>query len=209
EGPLGTSMNPALFRLETVMESPCLVLLGEPGIGKSTTVNQELNALERRLVAGVDVLLPVDLRDVGSDGRLCARIFEDPKFLHWESGTHQLHLFIDSLDECLLRVDTVGQVLIEELQRRDRSRLKLRIACRTAEWPKVLQVGLASLWPQNEIRYCELQPLRVCDIEAAAVDLEVDTESFLREVIKRDAAGFAMRPVTLRALLRAFKVDRF
>ena len=102
----------------------------------------------------------LDLRSFKSEGRLISKLFGNPTFTRWAAGNHNLHLFLDSLDECLLRIDTVGSLLIDELKEFPIERLYLRIACPTAEWPRVLEVGLRDLWGNERFKAYELAPLR-------------------------------------------------
>ena len=84
----------------------------------------------------------LDLRSIGSEERLTRKLFENEKFRNWQQGNHRLYLFLDSLDECLLRIDTLASLLIEELGGCPIDRLGIRIACRTADWPSHLEEGL-------------------------------------------------------------------
>jgi hypothetical protein len=87
-----------------------------------------------------------DLRSFGSEDRLVRNLFEPPTFVSWANGEHRLHLFLDSFDECLLRIDTLAALLPTELQNYPVERLRLRIACRTANWPSSLEKELIQLW---------------------------------------------------------------
>src|SRR5437660_5807630 len=55
---------------EAISDLPCLVLLGEPGIGKSTTLWAEFERVRQTAEAANDVALYFDLRDYSSDTRL-------------------------------------------------------------------------------------------------------------------------------------------
>src|ERR1700722_17397903 len=89
----------------------CTVLLGEPGMGKS----KELRFLHQQVPAG-DVEHFVDLRSYGDESRLVSSVFGAPDVSQWVNGQGTLHLFLDSLDECLLRVDAAASIIADEFQ---------------------------------------------------------------------------------------------
>jgi predicted NACHT family NTPase len=131
-------------------------------------------------------------------------IFQAPIFQAWLTGTHELHLFLDSLDECLLRIDTVANLLVDEFSKYPVARLNLRIACRTAEWPSGLERGLKQIWGENEIKVYELAPLRRIDVITAAKDSDLQTDAFLSELDKKEVVPLAIKPITLRFLLNTY-----
>ena len=61
--------------------------------------------------------LVLDLHSYGSEDRLIKNLFESSQFRAWGEGIHTLHIFLDSLDECLLRIDNVTALLAEEFKR--------------------------------------------------------------------------------------------
>ena len=140
----GSIHNPDVVPFESISKFPCLALLGEPGMGKSTGMQTQKGSIDALVSKSGDASLWVDLRAYQTDVRLAQGIFEAPVFQDWLNGKHRLHLFLDSLDECLLRVDTVAALLIEEFGKHPMDRLYLRIACRTADWPGALEDGLRS-----------------------------------------------------------------
>lgn len=186
---------------------PCLVLLGEPGIGKSTAMNSRQALIERQVAETGGISLWINLRAYQTDIRLCKAVFEDPVFRSWLDGEHQLHLFLDSLDECLLRIDTIADLLLEELKKYPVERLYLRIACRTADWPISLEEGLRKLWGDGVVGVYELVPLRRVDVIEAANTNGLDPNTFLREIDSREVVPFAIKPVTLQFLLNIYKRD--
>lgn len=73
--------------LSTIARSPCLVLLGEPGIGKSTAIKSEFDALETQDSAK---RLFLDLREVGSDWQLDRKLFSSSDFQSWKNASSSL-----------------------------------------------------------------------------------------------------------------------
>ena len=106
--PYGRHLNPALRPFGRISDIPCLALLGEPGIGKTETMRAERAAIDAAVAAEGGRTLWLDLRSCGSEQRLIDKLFGSQKFASWLEGDHRLHVFLDSLDECLLRVDTVA-----------------------------------------------------------------------------------------------------
>ena len=200
----GPYSNPHLVPFETIAEDPCLILLGEPGIGKSTALATHVLEIQQRSSAAVRCL-HIDLRAYGSEQRLQHALFDHPEIISWLSDTSALHLFLDSLDESLLRIDTVTDMLVEELGCWPRQRLFLRIACRTADWRPTFEERLRHLWGQESVGVFELAPLRHRDVSVAARAEIGDAEAFLREVDRVAAVPFAVKPVTLTLLLNMYR----
>jgi hypothetical protein len=88
-----------------------LGLLGEPGIGKSTTLNEEADRIAALPMNAGCVSIYVDLRAFSSDALLYRRLFESEEFIAWRNGNSHLFLHLDSLDEALLRIDSIANLL--------------------------------------------------------------------------------------------------
>lgn len=190
------SANSGVVRTDQLGEHRCLVLLGEPGAGKSTTV-----AASARLVADGVPVVSFDLAAYGSEDRLAREVFDDPSIVAWTAGSGQLCLVLDSFDEARARIPHVGSVVADCVRRLPYDRLFLRIACRTADWPVGLEQSLNELF--GAVVVVEILPLRRIDVSAIAADW-CDPSRFLDEVAQAGAGPLAARPLTLRFLARSF-----
>jgi len=157
-------LNPKLVTFEKIAELPCAVLLGEPGIGKSWTLQQESAEVHRSLTADARVI-SLDLRSVGDECRLMSLLFDSKMFENWRKSNWLLHVFLDSLDECLLRIDNLSALLADEFPKQPVERLRLRIACRTAPWPAILEKALVGLFLVNA------RPMSCCHCGASTSGL--------------------------------------
>jgi len=196
--------NPDLVPFESIAEVQCLGLLGEPGIGKSFALAAERAAVEARIRAQGGEVIWMDLREYGSEDRLVRDLFDSPTYTAWAQGGHYLHVFLDSLDECLVRVSTVAGILASKLRECPRERLHLRIACRTADWPSSLESALVGYWGEQAVRVYELAPLRRVDVIEAAGANGLSTDTFIQAIDRAGAVPLATRPITLQFLLNAF-----
>jgi len=186
---------------EELAATPVLVLLGEPGMGKSTALNKEVQRVE----SAASRLLRVDLAGIGTDVLVCETVFQSEEISSWRHSNARLNLFLDGLDTCLQHVKTLVALLRERFEKLPRDRLTLRIACRTADWPPDLEIALGALWPaEGDIGICELAPLRKHDVRVAAESTGIPADEFLSEVSRLGAAPFASRPITLKFMLNTF-----
>jgi len=142
-----------------------------------------------------------DLTVYGSEDRLVREVFDAPSIAAWSSGSGQLCLILDSLDEVRARVPQVGAVIADRLRRLPLDRLILRIACRTADWQAGFERSLKELF--GEVEVVEILPLRRADASAIAAAW-CDPSPFLDEVVRAGAGPLAARPLTLRFLARSF-----
>lgn len=204
DGEHGKLLNPNLVTFDQLQTTPCLAFLGEPGIGKSWSLTADLDTFLQQSPRLPTMRL--DLRSYGNEARLYEALFENRVFLEWAEGQHDLHLYLDSFDECLLRIDTVAALLADELSNRPLNRLKLRIACRTATWPRLLEDALKLGYGKTDFAAAELVPLRRADVlQAAGLSDIADPNAFLERIDDLQISSLASRPITLKMLLDTFQ----
>lgn len=114
-------LNKNLATFDSFSHHQCLVLFGEPGTGKSTVLESEFKAAEQAAAAVGNAAMFRDLGIYSSDAALIRDIFENGKFMEWAERRHVLELFLDSLDECRLRVESIDGLLLSMLKRYDLS----------------------------------------------------------------------------------------
>jgi hypothetical protein len=207
EGQWGRFVATGLQPLHEVANRGALVLLGEPGLGKSDALAAA--AMLRRSDASLVVLTP-NLQAINSAQQL-QQLFASPAIRGWTEGTSTLHLYLDAVDECRLRVDVFGELLVELLRELPLDRMRLYLACRTTEWPATLEADLVGLLAGRGQRLdaYELAPLRRRDVEIAAAAHELDPAVVLDTIERRGAVPLALKPVTLRLLLSTFAGGAF
>jgi len=188
---------------------PCVLLLGEPGMGKSTTIVQHVERACLAKPSSVDIQLH-DLKSFG-ESDLRHDLFGSQWFAEWRQSDRALHLFLDSLDECMGRVEHIAQALrrsFSGLSQEERSRLRLRIACRTGQLPETLKGWVQELWKQP-VTELELLPLRRDDVLTIAKERQhPDPDGFLAEISENRLGALASRPITLDLLLRYSNANR-
>jgi hypothetical protein len=147
----------------------------------------------------------VDLRAYSSETLLCQRVFESEKATVWKNGSSHLFLHLDSLDEALLRIDSIANLLAAELPSLPTERLSIRVACRTAVWPAAtLGAALTGIWGDATGTF-ELAPLRRQDVFAALDADGISVEGFMRALLAAQAGPFAIKPLTLKMLLAIYR----
>jgi len=153
-----------LDSLKKLTDAPALILLGEPGMGKTTSLNEEKERLEKesreRQEArqrsteenerrGLDpsqvqeesswVVVHRRLSDMDYSGWFTAFIDDDEEIRNWKehSSKSTLFLLLDGLDETTCGPEQALRNILNvvKIKRWPRERLRLRITCRKAEWP--------------------------------------------------------------------------
>jgi len=210
---------------EKISHKACLILLGEPGIGKSTSMLDEFNSVKEEVTGTEDRCVYFDINEYTNETRLINEIFDSQEFNTWITGSYILSLFIDSLDECRIHIPTVANILNSQLNRIKEhiSRLKLRIACRTAHWPSVLENKLPLLWDKKNNKTTpnvdsnadeatkygvyELAPLTRKDVREAAEKNAVNPGRFIDSLVQAEVVPLAIKPITLEFLINSYRQD--
>jgi glycosyltransferase involved in cell wall biosynthesis len=196
--------------LDTLREMPCLVLLGVPGMGKTSEMQRQVNAAEMR----------GELVDFVSLGRLTAPaeletliLGRDHSRVRGSSPGRVWNIFLDGLDEAIAQLTQVEQTIPRILrilaQHQSFDSIRLRISCRSAEWPQSLEAELRSIWNSDDVAVFELGPLRRSDVAAAVETLAPlqPAVRFLEQIRRHEAEPLASRPVTLNMLLNVYGKD--
>lgn len=192
--------NNDIVATHELSEHRCLILLGQPGMGKSSTLSKGSPLV---LGTGEADSLTVNLAAYSSEERLERVVLDGEKIRAWMAGSHELCLTLDSFDEAHTRIETLPSLLAEYLAQWDCSRLKIRIACRTSEWPLSLEEHLEDSF--GKVARYELLPLRRRDAADLVRSYGIEEEPFLEVIEAAKAVPLASRPLTLKLLANAFE----
>jgi hypothetical protein len=207
EDELGRALNPHVHLIRELLDRHCLVLSGQPGIGKTTEVDQ-LAAEAVEWLQPNETLIPLTGRLLHSPEELRRRTVESEQWNSAISSGGHVRLLLDAVDEALRRVSVLIPLLVDSLKNQPLDRVRIILVCRAAEWHQADGQALASLWREDATSAVfELCPLRWKDVELAARLSGVDPSAFLREVVRHRVQGLAARPITLRLLLNEMRGD--
>ncbi|MBC8991840.1 hypothetical protein H9X95_16965 [Micromonospora chalcea] len=218
-GPVVELVPGALVATETAARAGSLVLLGEPGVGKTTEFaalvrnwNQQPTALSPSPIVEVDA---ADLSDATFDellGRHLRRLPErhlmsggDTPVVGLTTGrtAADLIVVIDQIDESPL-VRHLAARLRLALRGRDTSRARFIFGCRTADYPPDLTNVLTSHFGPCIV--ADLAPLtRQEAVRLAASADQIDGESLVASAVAAGAGVLASVPLTLGLLIRTYR----
>jgi hypothetical protein len=194
--------NPGLLTLTEFFNRRCCILLGDAGIGKSDVLRKEYERVREIATQPANVVF-CSLRDFGSDVT-AEQFLASPVIATWIANEEaELVLFLDSLDEALLKVDTWSNLLRKVLAKWPLQRLWFRITCRPAFWPDSLGFALVRGFGNNHSK-ANLAPLRKVDVESAASEHAIQSDRLLMEIRRANASTFAARPLTLKMIFGIF-----
>jgi hypothetical protein len=198
-------LNKSARRLDDLVSEPCLVLLGEPGLGKSIALEQAFPGIDHA-TGGNENTIWIRFRDIPDASTFKSRTVESTRWRSWLDRDSQLTLILDGLDEGLINIKNFVSFFTFELRACPLTRLRVLVACRTADWPVAAGQQLLALWKTDLSRSAwELCPLRRVDAVSAAEATGVSPTDFLNQIFARHVVTLAARPTTLFFLLRQFK----
>lgn len=211
-GWFGVEQKTELSTLDKLAEVPCLVLLGDVGLGKSVEIAREAERL-RAMQQAEHRVLEVDLKRSSAEV-IIQEVFQSAEFTGWLEHQHDLTLLFDSMDECWRRVTELGPLLLSHLkphmQKEGRRKLAMRLSCRAAEWQDEIEAGLREVFGKDEkhVQVWQLAPLMKKDVHLAAAQCGLAAQDFVGRIEANDVTALAAHPITLRMLLDLAKADK-
>lgn len=204
--PIRTSLVEAcpgdLLSLRAASEAPALVVLGEPGIGKSTALRAIAEHVRTRgaevvWLDGADLAEETFADELGAHvgGRLATGAVAG-------AARDGLTVVIDALDESAI-VRRFPRRLREALARRDLASLRLVLGCRTADVPVDLADTLEQSFGMGMV-FADLAPLRRSDAVLLASSLDAPGEELISAAVRIGAGSLASIPLTLGLLVQEF-----
>lgn len=203
EGPLAAALPEAKSLLD-LRDVPCLVLIGEPGLGKSTAMKAEHRSISETL-GPEDRALLVELGFTRVASELREAVFGSDEFRDWLEGEGQLFLFLDSLDEARLRIEHVAKLLLKGLEDVPYGRLVVRLSCRSADRHPTLESELRQRFGGDGFEVRELAPLTRSAVAGAARAQGLDPDVLLAELAAKELQPLAMVPESLKFLIGVTK----
>jgi hypothetical protein len=204
EDELGAAAMPETLPLDELHDIDCLILIGEPGLGKTTAMKDEYEGTVCFL-RPEDRALFVELGFTRVGAELREAIFGSDEFKEWLEGEGKLFLFLDSLDEARMRIEHVAKLLLQGLEEVPFGRLVIRLSCRSADRHANLEAELRKRFGEDRFEVRELAPLTRLAVSGAARAQGLDGEAFLQEVISKKLQPLAMVPESLKFLLSVTK----
>ncbi|ADM71976.1 hypothetical protein GMA19_04206 [Paenibacillus polymyxa E681] len=192
--------HPDLVTLSNLQDRQCLILLGEPGSGKSTVFDEMEDQL-KKITSGYIIF--VNLKTITTEQFFIDSIVKDEKYVKWQQEQDsKLYLVLDSFDEGFMQLQVLCDLLEGVWRKLDVSRLYLRIACRTGAFPSGFEYELECRFQKKNVHFYRLAPLREKDVETASVDNGYAPQTFVSQVKKYRVEALASQPVTLHMLLK-------
>lgn len=187
---------------ELLGSSEVLVLLGEPGSGKSF----ELNTLKCQAeAAAARSVRFIDLGRYADAGILDSALRHALKECISE-GTPTT-LFLDALDECRVNIKRAETVIEDVLLEADAGALRIVITCRTPVWPRSLEDTLRGHWQsfkESAINIFEIAPYSRGQVAAALRERKIGAQAFFQSLLASGAYALSLHPLGLRFLISQF-----
>lgn len=197
-----SSTNKNSFSLDDLSNTPIIILLGEPGIGKSSEINSYFHRSGNSEANQIRRLLKYPPSNF-------FQFFNQPQFDAWRNGEARLLLFIDSFDEGSQLPLRLGRELAEALSSFSDclKNLHLRIACRTADWAEDTTRRLQDLFGEENLLTIELDALGQNEVIEAATLHGIDAHQFLELIEQNALAALTLKPITLTDLLKEYLIN--
>lgn len=188
-----------LLTTAAACQEQVVLILGEPGLGKSTLLS-EVEAILRSMSRTVATVDGADLTEESFDREIRDALSD--LGTAGETAAPPMSLIVDSLDESPM-VLRFARRLRRLLESSDLPSLQLILGCRTADVPADLLPTLRQLFDRTPL-VADLAPLRRSDAVDLAASAGVDGESLVTAAIARGVGSMAAVPLTLGLLVREY-----
>lgn len=205
--PPGAPLTPGGLIAPEDVAVRALVLLGEPGIGKSTAFENLLRVLPPDQLVRVD---GASLTDASFDdliGRYLEKLvaLQDSAEVRAEWLDFGLTIVIDQLDESPM-IRRFPQAFERACRAQTVPGLRVFVACRAADYPTMLTPVLANLCGGCSV--ADLAPLTRSEAERLADSIPgVDGAALVEAAVNAGAGALASVPLTLGLLARTYLLE--
>jgi hypothetical protein len=192
-----------------VADRGALVLLGEPGAGKTTVFQEVTNGLPRCVTASPDPsgclwVNAADLVDGTFEDLLGVYLRQLPERRNdaveeRQSDLIRLTVVLDQLDESQMRRRFAGAIA-RILETRDTRALRLLIGCRTSDYPEELTDVMTTQFGRCFL--ADLAPLTREQAVELADSADVNGQAVVDSAVALGAGALASTPLTLDLLVR-------
>jgi len=174
-------------------------LLGAAGLGKSWEI-EHLAQHEKSLRHKIALL---SLGNAATSGTSLRGRLDRAADEAGDDGS----IFLDALDEAMVTPVQAAGVIETWIHERLGSRARLRIACRSAVWPGIVQAAINGLHDGQRSVVAELQPLSMEDVRQIASTEGLDAEHTIAAISQSNVEVLARQPLTLQMILAELHVS--
>lgn len=197
-------------QLSGLTQIPVLILLGEPGYGKSQALTEEHSRLNSEHADDLVIFCDLKTFGPGDQQSLQHQLLDEKKLKLVEQG-QRLWILLDGLDECTLHspADWLIREFINKIDHPEQ--VFVRITCRASSWPQLLEKAFTERWSSvtnTPVKIWRLCPLREEDVSIAAQLSQINETEFLSAIAERNVEELAAIPVTLLFMLKLFQQNQ-
>ncbi|MCC3332976.1 hypothetical protein [Nocardia abscessus] len=199
-----------LASASVVARAGAMVVLGEPGAGKTSLLAERIKDLPK-LVDGWDGrgdcclwVSGADLTEFSYDAEIGGHLAALPPVEESSTESGVLTVVLDQADESAM-LRRLPRKLAKSLGGRDTRRVRFLLACRTADYPVAMTSVLSQAFGAC---YCvDLAPLSREEAVQLVNSAGVSGEDLIARVEQASATVLASIPLTLEMLVRTFRAD--
>ena len=195
--------NLATYAESIALDKPCIILLGTPGMGKSTEFHHAHSeavskGYRSQFISLASIYTESDLNDALIDESL----IETPNFI-----------FLDALDETPVTVPVIQQWILRaasklsNLEKKSGTKTFLRISSRSADWSEQFEKQLENIWGEGSVHVFELTSFSKDEAMRFINAIAPELGNALGNNIDESTEAITSLPVTLKMLVNNYLVN--